>query len=310
MATLKGSRILVTGAGGFIGSHLVPRLQAEGACVGAVARDAEQLRASRGTVRIVVDLCNEDDTQSAVTHFAPNIVFHLAAHPDRSECFRQAASALQCNTMMTLNLLEACRIAGTHLFVFGDSTKVYGNAPVPYSAAQTPQPLCSYAISKLAGWELCRLYQKLYEIDVVSVRPTIVYGPGQGTNLISSIASRLLRGETTIQLMGGTQTRDPLYIDDAIDAFVRAAERGHELSGEVITIGGGCEQSVYSLALKVAEACGIPANIEVSEAQLRPNDTLRSFCDNREAMDRLGWMPRTSFEYGLDQTLAAMQQTV
>lgn len=309
MVDLKGSRILVTGAGGFIGSHLAQRLQAEGAYVGAVARSSEQLRSLTGTARIVVDLCNEEDTLRAVSHFAPNVVFHLAAHPDRSECFRQAASALQSNTMMTLNLLEACRIAGTDLFVFGDSTKVYGNAPVPYLAAQTPQPLCSYAISKLAGWELCRLYQKLYGIDVISVRPTIVYGPGQGINLISSIASRLLKGETTIQLMGGTQTRDPLYIDDAIDAFVRAAERGHELSGEVITIGGGCEQTVYSLAVKVVEACGLPANIEVSEARLRPNDTLRSFCDNREALDRLGWMPRTSFEYGLDQTLAAMQQT-
>ena len=310
MVTLKGSRILVTGAGGFIGSHLVPRLQAEGACVGAVARNPEQLRNLTGAVRIVVDLCNEENTQRAVAHFAPDIVFHLAAHPDRSECFRQAASVLQCNTMMTLNLLEGCRITGTRLFIFGDSTKVYGNAPVPYSAHQLPQPLCSYAISKLAGWELCRLYRKLHAIDVISIRPTIVYGPGQGMNLISSIASRLLNGVTTIQLMGGTQTRDPLYISDAIDAFVRTAERGHELSGEVITIGGGCEQTVYSLALKVVEACGMPANIEISESQLRPNDTLRSFCDNREAMDRLGWKPRTSFEFGLEQTLATMQQTV
>jgi dTDP-glucose 4,6-dehydratase len=310
MSALEGVRVLVTGAGGFIGSHLTQRLRASGACVGALARNPEQLRIADGCVRLIVDLRSEEDTQRAIVQFAPQIVFHLAAHPDKTECFKQAASAIQWNAMMTLNLLEACRLAGTSLVVYGDSAKVYGNSTVPYTSSQAPQPLCSYAIGKLAGWELCRLYRKLHELDVVSIRPTIVYGPGQGFNLISSIATRLLAGETTIQLMGGTQTRDPLYIEDAVEAFLLAAERGRELSGEVINIGGGFEQTVYSLALQVVAACGTAATVEVSEAKIRPNDTLRSYCDNVDAGERLGWSPKISFARGLEHTLAAMQQAV
>jgi dTDP-glucose 4,6-dehydratase len=310
MSTFQATHVLVTGAGGFIGSHLVRRLCAQRACVGAVARDPEQLRDASGCVRLIVDLCDEEETERAVRRFEPEIIFHLAAHPDKNECFKQAACAIQRNAMMTLNLLEAARMAGTRLFVYADSAKVYGNSTVPYTASQAPQPLCSYAIGKLAGWELCRLYRKLHELDVVSIRPTIVYGPGQGFNLISSIATRLLAGETSIQLMGGTQTRDPLYIEDAVDAFLLAAEHGHELSGEVINIGGGFEQSVHSLAQQVVEACGSRATVEVSETERRPNDTLRSYCDNREARELLGWMPKTSFSKGLEQTVATMLQAI
>jgi len=110
--------------------------------------------------------------------------------------------------------------------------------------------------------------------------------------------------------MGGTQTRDPLYIEDAVDAFLLAAEHGHELSGEVINIGGGFEQSVHSLAQQVVEACGSRATVEVSETERRPNDTLRSYCDNREARELLGWMPKTSFSKGLEQTVATMLQAI
>jgi nucleoside-diphosphate-sugar epimerase len=310
MSTLEATHVLVTGAGGFIGTHLVKRLCAERACVGAVARDAQQLRKTSGCARMIVDLCDEEETERAIRRFEPEIIFHLAAHPDKSECFQQATCAVQRNTAMTLNLLEAARMAGTRLFVYADSAKVYGNSTVPYMASQSPQPLCSYAIGKLAGWELCRLYWKLHGLDVVSIRPTIVYGPGQGFNLISSIATRLLAGETSIQLMGGSQTRDPLYIEDAIDAFVLAAEHGHELAGEVINIGGGFEQSVQSLALQVVAACGSRATVEVSEMERRPNDTLRSYCDNREARELLGWIPKTSFSQGLQHTVATMLQAV
>jgi nucleoside-diphosphate-sugar epimerase len=307
MTSLIGRRVLVTGASGFVGWHLVQRLQGLGACVGAVSRDVEKISVVEAHERMIFDLREEEETKRAIADFRPEVVFHLAAHPDGAESTAQASAAIQWNASMTLNLLEACRLAQTRLVIYADSCKVYGNSQVPYTASLPPQPLCSYAIGKLAGWELCRLYQRLYEIDVVSIRSTIIYGPRQGNNLIRSITDRLLAGETEIHLMGGTQTRDPLYIDDAIDAFLMAAERGNMLSGEVINIGGGCEQTVYSLALQIVEAHGAQATVKVAPNQLRPNDTLRSYCDNVEATDRLGWSPKTSFAHGLDRTLAAMR---
>ena len=307
MKSLIGRRVLVTGASGFVGSHLVQRLRALGACVGAVLRDAGKIKGVEECELLVFDLREEEETKRAITDFAPEIVFHLAAHPDGTESTTQALAAIQWNAAMTLNLLEACRLAQTRLVVYADSCKVYGNSQVPHSDNLHPQPLCSYAIGKLAGWELCRLYQRLHDIDVVSIRSTIIYGPRQGHNLIRSIAERLTAGEKEIHLMGGNQTRDPLYIDDAVDAFLMAAERGSLVSGEVINIGGGCEQTVYSLALQIVEAYGTQATVKVAPSQLRPNDTLRSYCDNAEAIDRLGWAPKTSFPHGLDLTLASIR---
>jgi nucleoside-diphosphate-sugar epimerase len=309
MKNLAGKRVFVTGASGFIGSHLVQALVDLGCIVSAVAHRVAPKTSDGQCTWLSLDLLCAEETMQALAATQPEILFHLAAHPDATECHAQALASVQANACMTLNLLEGCRAAKTQTFIYGDSSKVYGNGGVPYCSSQTPQPLCSYAIGKLAGWELCLLYHRLYEMDVVSVRPTLVYGPGQKRNLISSILAQLQAGERSIELLGGTQTRDPLYVEDAVRAFAMAAERSSLVTGEVINVGGGQEQTVYALAQQVVDAFGAQARVEVKPSGIRPNDTLRSFCDNREARELLGWSPTTPFAAGLEFTLKAQDRT-
>lgn len=309
MNNLLGKRVFVTGGSGFIGSHLVKALVNLGCIVTAASHRVAPKHSDDHCNWLSMDLLSPEETMQAVADTQPEVVFHLAAHPDATECHAQALASVQANACMTLNLLEACRAVKTQSFIYGDSSKVYGNGGVPYCSSQTPQPLCSYAIGKLAGWELCLLYHRLYDMDVVSVRPTLVYGPGQGRNLISSILAQLQAGEQSIELLGGNQTRDPLYVDDAVRAFAMAAERSSLVTGEVINVGGGQEQTVYVLAQQVVNAYGAQARVDVKPSGLRPNDTLRSFCDNREAGELLGWSPTTPFALGLEFTLRAQDCT-
>jgi nucleoside-diphosphate-sugar epimerase len=140
-------------------------------------------------------------------------------------------------------------------------------------------------------------------MQVVSIRPTMIYGPSQSFNLISFVVDCVLDGKREVILDGGTQTRDPLYVDDAVSAFVSAAIFGPQLSRRIVNIGGGNERSVTQLAQLVLELMN--ANLEVVEApgRTRPTEMQRSYCDNRESREMLGWEPQVSLREGLSRTI-------
>jgi UDP-glucose 4-epimerase len=166
-----------------------------------------------------------------------------------------------------------------------------------------PDPRSSYAISKLAGWEHAKLYARLHGFSVLALRPTLIYGPGQGHNLISALADSAKRRVPEVRLAGGSQTRAPLFIDDAIEAFVRAAELGAELSGHVINLGGPTEHAVSEIASLTLSVLGSSAQVQVDTA--RATETSRSYCDNLGAKRLLDWEPQTGLLAGLEKTLRA-----
>lgn len=303
---LAGKRALVTGGSGFLGSHMVERLLQEGAIVGALARTegklAEIPQCSKW-VFLGCDLTDAERTRETIASFAPQILFHFASHPDGQEHFDRATVAVQGNIIATLNVLEAFRLCGGELFVYGDSCKVYGDSDVPYRATMPLKPISSYAIAKAAGWEFCQLYSRLYGLATVSVRPTLIYGPRQSYNLISYVVERVLEQGAEVPLDGGTQTRDPLFVEDAMDAFVAIAQLGVQGAGHIINIGGGNEQSVSDLAAMTISLMGSRAHIVSVPARTRPTEMQRSYCDNVEAQRILGWQPRTDLPTGLGRTL-------
>jgi dTDP-glucose 4,6-dehydratase len=304
--TLAGTRVLVTGGGGFIGSHIVHRLVTHGARVTALGRHEGRLAdlAMSDCFEVVkCDITDDKATIAAVESCAPQIVYHLAAMPDAAESHSQAHNAIRTNAIGTLNVLEGLRRGGGGLFVYGDSSKCYGDAGVPYHEALPARPLSSYAIGKLAGWTLSEMYGRLYSIDVVSVRPTLIYGPRQGRNLISFVIDTIARGKHEIVLDGGQQTRDPLFVDDAVDAFMLLADHVPQVSGHVINIGGGREYSVMELAGAVADAMGARLKIVSAAERMRSTEMLRSYCDNTEAKALLGWQPQTDLHQGLRLTV-------
>jgi UDP-glucose 4-epimerase len=210
---------------------------------------------------------------------------------------------------MTLNILEAFRLVSGDLFVYGDSCKVYGNCDVPYLEATPAQPLSSYAIAKYAGWQLCELYSRVHNVSAVSIRPTMIYGPRQSFNLISFVVDCVLDGKCEVVLDGGSQTRDPLYLDDAVEAFVSAAGLGSRLSRRVANIGGGNERSVLQLAKLVLEIMDADLRVVEAPARTRPTETKRSYCDNQESREMLGWQPQVSLREGLSKTIQYLVQS-
>lgn len=303
---LCGRRVLVTGAGGFIGSHLAERLVRDGAVVAGLCRRRGRLDqiADAGAVAFFqVDLSDPAACERALASFAPEVVFHYASLPDARESFEHAATSIEVNLRGTLNLLEAFRRCAGRVLVYGDSCKVYGNGPVPYSQATPPQPNSSYAISKLGAWQLCRLHAELHGFTAVSVRPTLIHGPRQGHNLLTMVVEAVRRGQPEIQLAGGAQTRDPLHVDDAINAILAAAQAGASLSGREVNIGGGQEVAVRDLAEMVVELAGGSQRVVCCTALARPTEMWRSWCDNADAERLIGWRPSLSLREGVRRTV-------
>ncbi len=303
--TLRQRRVAVVGATGFIGSHLTDRLIREGADVLAITRSVSRLgnlaAASTDCVLALCDICDRSQIVGVMRRFQPEVVFHLAAHPDAAESPAHVAECVRVNGAGAANVLEASRDAHAQLIVYGDSTKVYGNGPVPHRSDSPLLPICSYAILKAAAWQLYTLSTSFSDLKVVGLRPTFVYGPRQNYNVITHVRE-CAAGRRPVRLLGGSQTRDPLFIDDVIDAFVAAAVTPAAW-GQSIPVGGGNEMTVSSLCATVLAAIGDEVPIVVDPASQRPTEITRSFCDNLEAERLLAWRPRTSFVDGLKRTV-------
>lgn len=294
-------RIAVVGATGFIGSHVTERLIESGADVLGIGRSSLLPGSFKFLSRMHyarVDVANFEEVRKLFAEFRPQKVFHLAAQPDAGESFGQMRDCIRQNTEAVLNVLEASAKAQADTFIFGDSSKVYGNSPLPYSEQTVDDPVCSYAVSKAAAWKLCKLYSSLNpNIFVAAVRPTMVYGPRQKINLISFLCSRMDRQET-VSIQGGWQTRDPLYIDDAVEAFLKIGVTP-ETNGHAIPIGGGQELTVSEICRIVLNSFGSDLKLNFDPSSLRTTEIFRSSCDNSDALRLLGWKPRISFQEGI-----------
>ena len=302
---LAGRRVAVVGATGFIGSHLTERLVWNGANVLAVTRSVnrlENLKSVVGECQVTVaDILDRQSIGDSLRDFKPETVYHLAADVDASESFGHMTKCLESNAIGTANVLEAAHGGGAELVVYGDSSKVYGNGPVPYRESQPEAPICSYAVGKCAGWQLCRLVRSLTGMAVSSLRPTFVYGPRQNPNLITYVEKCARLGQP-VRLMGGSQTRDLLYVGDAVRAFIATATE-HAAWGRAIPIGGGCEITVARLCRKILELLDSRVAIIADAQKPRQTEIWRSYCDNAEARELLGWSPEVSLTQGLRSTL-------
>jgi UDP-glucose 4-epimerase len=177
---------------------------------------------------------------------------------------------------------------------------------VPYVADQATTPNSSYAVSKAAARELIELYRRLYGVTSMTLRPTVVFGPGQPRNIFRVVAEKLAAGEDRMDLMGGQQTRAPVYIDDVLDAFVRAGTRltpDGALDGRTIPVGGDEEVRVVDLVRRMASLAGRSLIPVLIEGDTRPTEIYRSAADNADAARLIGWRPAISLDEGLRRTL-------
>lgn len=309
--SLDGKRVLVTGAGGFIGSHLCERLVSAGAHTRALVHYNASgswgwLDASDQKDHIEVVAGDVTDRDSVVDALAGvDVVFHLAALIAIPYSYCAPASYVRTNVEGTLNLLQAVRLKGVERFVHTSTSEVYGTARrVPIDESHPLQAQSPYSASKIAGDKLAEAYHLSFSVPVVTVRPFNTFGPRQSARAVipTIITQCLTRGE--VHLGSLHPTRDMNYVGNTVDGFVMAAEA--ELAvGETINLGSGREISIGDLAQTIISMTGTAARVVCEAERERPagSEVERLVAGNTKARDLLGWTARVSLEEGLTETI-------
>lgn len=303
-------RLLVTGGAGFIGSHLVERLVDEGHHVdvvddlsGGSLSNLAEVRAAR-TGRLTVHQLDVRDpgVPDLVVRRGPEVVFHLAV-PAEGPSFEEAVADAEINVVGSLNVLEGARRAGSRKVVFASSGLGLYAAPsaseLPIREKHPQQPLTSQGVAKKAVVDYLIAYREAHAVEFTALVLAEVYGPRQRHGLVADIAAQATTGEVTVD---AERTVDLVYVDDAVDAFVRAVRKG---SGLVANIGTGVETSVADLVAMVAASLGVDAPVL---ARSTGSDGPQRFAlDPGRARIHLGWSPWTTLADGLAETFGPRQ---
>lgn len=317
MAGLSGTRVVVTGGEGFIGSHLVERLVHEGATVRVLVYYNSfgrwgWLDTLPAEVRDAIEVLPGDVRDSRRVDEAvagTEVVFHLAALIGIPYSYHAAESYVQTNVTGTFHVAEACRRHAARL-VHTSTSEVYGTAVrVPIDEEHPLQPQSPYSASKIGADMMALSYWHAHEVPVAVVRPFNTYGPRQSTRaVIPTILAQLQAGATELHLGAVTPKRDFNYVTDTAAGFVALAGCDEAL-GRATNIGSGREISIGELAELCCEITGQQATIVTDEARLRPegSEVDRLLCDYSVAERIAGWRPQVGLEEGLAATAEWVQ---
>lgn len=309
----QGKKVVVTGAGGFIGSQLVEALLAEGAQVRAFVRynsrgDPGLLRMCPPELSERLEIIPGDLRDADAVHAALRdceVVFHLGALISIPYSYRHPAEVAEVNFMGTLNVLMACRDLKIPRLVHTSTSEVYGTARrAPIDEDHPLQGQSPYSASKIGADKLAESFHCAYDLPVVTIRPFNTFGPRQSARaVIPTIITQALTNNV-IRLGNVDTTRDFTFVSDTVAGFLAgAATPGVE--GGVFNLGTGQEIRIGEVAERIAQKVGKSVRIEVERQRLRPekSEVLRLISDNRLAREQLNWAPRVSLEEGLDHTI-------
>lgn len=306
MENLKNKRVLVTGGAGFIGSHLSERLASEGCILHIVTGPVEGLENLK-SVRAVAnlhkaDIRDREKISEIVSSINPHYVFHLAASLKRGREPEIIDEIMSINFQGTLNMLEACKNLGVEKFVFISTSDVYGSNKSPFKEDQPIDPISPYSLSKAAAELVCKMYFKTFGLPVTVIRSFLTYGPRQKPELL--IPEVIVAGikKTEFKMTKGEQERDINYVDDVVEALLKACT-AKEAVGETINIGTGKKYKIVDIVKKILDLMGNPINPQIGALPYRANEVWEMYCDNSKAKRLLGWEPKTSLEEGLKKTV-------
>ena len=316
-----GSRpVLVTGADGFIGSHLVERLVELGANVRAFCyynsegskgwldkADPDVLR------RIDVRLGDIRDSRFVEEAcIGMDTVFHLAALIAIPYSYQAPESFIDTNVKGTLNVLEAVRRGGCRRMIQTSTSEVYGTpATVPIVESHPLQGQSPYSASKIGADKLCEAYRCSFGIPVVTLRPFNTYGPRQSTRaVLPTLLTQLIAGKAEVRLGRLDPRRDLTFVSDTVAGFVKAAAADADIDGEVIQLGTGRAVSIGELFDIACRTLGVSARVVQEDSRFRPeaSEVMVLVSDPGKARVRLGWTPEISLEEGIARTARWIEQ--
>lgn len=312
--TWAGRRVLVTGADGFLGSHLTERLLALGATVAALVRPSSVVGTAGHALRnlagvehaldriIAADVAGSDAV-AFVVDWQPERILHLAAEAYVDRSFDHPAEVLRSNLDGTLRVLEAARrCPRLERVLVTSSSEIYGDAQTPAIDETHPlQPTSPYAASKLAADRLAYAYHRTYALPVAIIRPFNTFGPRHPYDVIPKFVARALRGEPLVIHGSGEQSRDFSYVDDTIRALLVMGDHPAAL-GRTVNFGTGVATTIRALAERIVALTGSRSPIEHGPA--RTAEVSRLCCDHGLATRLFGWRPRVDLDEGLVRTIA------
>lgn len=299
------SKVLVTGGAGFIGSHLVDKLIEQGHQV-VVIDNLSTGRKENLNPRAKfyeLDICDSKISQ-IFQEEKPEIVFHLAAQIDVRKSVKDPIENAKINILGTLNILENCRKTSVKKFIFASSGgAIYGDTDiVPTSEANPENPESPYGIAKLTVEKYLYFYKKSFNLNYIALRFANVYGPRQNSKgeggVIAIFCDKMLKNEEVIINGDGEQSRDFVYIDDAVEAVILAIES--KKSG-FYNIGTAKETSINEIFRKIKELTN--SNCKEIHGPAKPGEQKRSCLDYSKAEKELNWQPKYSLEEGLKETI-------
>lgn len=320
MSDLRGKKVLVTGADGFIGSHLTERLVELGAEVRAMCLYTSQ--GSWGWLDTVPEIRGKFEVRLGdvrdcewMLHACKDveIVFHLAALIAIPYSYQAPRSFIETNVTGTLNVLEAARRSGVHRVVHTSTSEVYGTPDtLPIRETHALNAQSPYAASKLGADQLALAYQRSFGVPVVVLRPFNTYGPRQSTRaVLPTILTQLLAGKKEIALGRLDTRRDLTFVSDTVGGFICAATASQVL-GEVIQLGTGESPSIEEVFQAACRVVGVDAIPVVDARRLRPDpsEVLVLLSDPAKAKRALGWTPAITLEQGLRSTADWLRQNI
>ena len=317
----NNKQVLVTGAAGFIGSHLTEFLARSGYQVKAMVHYNFQnnwgwLETIPSDVMENVEVFSADITDPFAVQKAVEeceLVFHLAALIAIPYSYLAPASYVETNVKGTLNVLEACRNVGVRRLVHTSTSETYGTAQ--YTPIDEKHPLIGqspYSASKIGADKLAESYYLSFDLPVVTLPPFNTFGPRQSARaVIPTIISQALSGAEKIHLGFLTPVRDLNYVKDIVAAFIAAAS-AENVVGKTINCGCGAGVSIGELARMILEICESKATIETDTERVRPenSEVMELICDNTLARELMGWEPKYSLQEGLAETVAWMRDNL
>lgn len=307
------AKCIVTGGAGFIGSHLVSRLLADGYRVTVVddfsSGREENLAGLISHPHLKVERLSILDEGLSSLFSGADVIFHVAAVPRVQYSIRYPELTNRANIEGTLKVLEAARESGVKRIIYSSSSSIYGGQDhLPLTESMAPNPMSPYALQKLAAETYCRMYHQLFGLETICLRYFNVYGPRQDphggyANLIPRSIHLMLRGESPVIFGDGSHTRDFTFVDDVVEANILAFHTKNTAAfGEFMNIGGGRNLSVNEVVSIILQGKPIQPNYQAPV--IEPGDTL---ADIRKAATLIGWKPAVSFEEGIRRAIESFK---
>ncbi|MFC2156952.1 SDR family NAD(P)-dependent oxidoreductase [Acidobacteriota bacterium] len=305
-------KILITGAGGFIGSHLAEKCVELGWDVTAFVHYnsrnhwgwLEESRNSKDMNIVSGDIRDYDSVSSAIK--GHDTVFHLAALIGIPYSYESPRAYIDTNICGTYNVLQSSKIMDLDNVIITSTSETYGTAQyVPIDEKHPVVGQSPYSATKIGADQLALSFYRSFETSVKIARPFNTYGPRQSARaVIPTIITQLLSSEKKIKIGNPTPTRDLTYVQDTVEGFLEIA-RSQDRMGEVTNIGMNTEISIGDLANLIAELMGIDAEFVTESERIRPDESevMRLVCDNSKLVDSTGWTPKFTIIEGLEQTI-------